>query len=181
MRSVSPSVLAGLVFVAALSPAIIFVRIGAAVGDSDARLVYTGTEALINVVWIVLIALGIGAAALYTARRFKTARAADAEVDGLYRLTISDGRVSRGHEQITLAPLQFKLLEFLNRSAGSLCTTEDILQELYGNTEDRQALNQLISRLRAELNIHDYIRRNENNLGYSFSQWTPPISPERAR
>ena len=136
MRSVSPRVLAGLVFVAALSPAIIFVRFGAAVGDSDARLVYTGAEALINVIWIVVVALGVGAAALYIARRFKTARASDAEVDGLYRLSINDGRVSRGREQVTLAPLQFKLLEYLTRGAGSLCTTEDILQELYGNTED---------------------------------------------
>ena len=184
MRSVSPAVLAGLVFIASLSPVIIFIRFGSALGSGDARLVYTGTEALINVIWIVIVALGIGAIALYAARRFNLARGADAradelraEVDGLYRLSISDGRVSRGQQQVSLAPLQFKLLEYLTRGDGSLRTTEDILQELYGDTEDRQALNQLISRLRAELNIHDYIRRNENNLGYSFSQWTPPLSP----
>ena len=178
MRSVSPTVLAGLVFTATLSPAIIFIRLGSALGNSNANLVFTGTEALVNVVWIVIVALSVGGVALYAARRFSQASRADESANELYRLSVGDGQVFRGHEQITLAPLQFKLLEYLTNGDGSLCATEEILQELYGNTEDRPALNQLISRLRAELNIHDYIRRNENNLGYFFDQWTPPSPPE---
>ena len=74
MRSVSPSVWAGLVFVAALSPAIIFIRFGSAVGNSDSRLVYTGTEALVNVIWIFIVAAGIGAVAQFAARRLDFAR-----------------------------------------------------------------------------------------------------------
>ena len=149
MPSLSPNLLAGLVFVGTLSPAVIFIRFGSAIGDRNARLVYTGTEALINVVWILVVALGVGAVALYAVRRFAIAKGADARLDGLYRLSISDGRIFRGQEQVSLAPSQFKLLDFLSKCDGALCTTEGILQELYGNEDDRQALNQLISRVRA--------------------------------
>ena len=180
MRSLSPAMFASLVFIAALSPAIIFLRVGSAIGSSDARIVYTSTEALINLVWIVGVALVVGAVAIYVARRFDFAKGSDAKVEDLYRLSISDGRITRGQEQVTIAPLQFKLLDYLASRDGSLCSTEDIFQELYGNSDDRQALNQLISRLRSELNIHDYIRRNENNLGYSFNQWAPPGSDDSA-
>lgn len=48
MRTVSPTLLAGLVFIAALSPAFIFIKFCPAVGSSEARLVYTGTEALVT-------------------------------------------------------------------------------------------------------------------------------------
>ena len=180
MRVVSPTIWAGLVFVAALSPIIIFVRSASVIGKSNAELVFSGTEALLSVVWVVLVAGAVGAAALYAVWRYAALSTALGDLtkreDSLYRLSISDGKVFRGREHVTLAPLQFKLLEYLIEHEGALCKTEDILQELYGNPDDRQALNQLNSRLRTDLTIHDYIQRNENNLGYSFNQWTPPAS-----
>jgi len=64
MRSLSPTLLASLVFIAALSSAIIFIRVGSAIGSSDARIVYTGNEALANLIWVVAVALVVGAVAI---------------------------------------------------------------------------------------------------------------------
>jgi hypothetical protein len=178
MSNLSPAALASVGFAVAFSPAIIFVKFASALGDDKARLTYTGTEGLVNIIWILLAALGVAVALLYIARRANSLKAENEhlqkEREELYRLSLNDGSVFRGDQRLALAPLQFKLLGLLISRRGQLCTTDEILQHLYENTEDRAALNQLISRLRSELNIHEYVARNENNLGYSFNQWVPP-------
>ena len=77
IRSLSPTLLVSLVFIAALSPAIIFIKVGSAIGSSDARIVYTGNEALANLIWVVVVALVVGAVAIYVARRFDFTKGAD--------------------------------------------------------------------------------------------------------
>jgi len=180
MGNISTVALARICFVIALSPAIIFVKFASVLGDDKARLTYTGTEGLVNIIWIFLAASGVVAVLFYITKRTNSLTAENEglrkEMGELYQLSLNDGSVLRGRQRLALSPLQFKLLELLIGRRGQLCRTDEILQHLYGNTQDRLALNQLISRLRSELDIHEYVVSNENNLGYSFNQWMPTLS-----
>jgi DNA-binding response OmpR family regulator len=66
------------------------------------------------------------------------------------------GQVLRGHRQINLTPIEFRLLTYLAQHAGQVLTREQILESVWGHNaevEDEKVVNVNIRRLREKVEL----------------------------
>ena len=181
-------ILTFLVFLVAVVLALGLLAVWFRLGGSGKQVEITMSGVSFLLLVLVVITLGIGAVLRYLGRRVDSLEIEAAElraeigelrnrlkkVDAMFALSIEEGKVILGGNEITLPPLPFRFLDCL-MSRGGVWKFEDIIERVWtgstkGKPHDRSEINSLARRLRDNLAQYDYIKSHPGR-GYEFVPW----------